>query len=156
MVDVEKTIIPVLVIPLLLLIMVAVYMNAADNTKFVFEQTVTNETTGETADGANSFSSKYDCKEDSLTAVTNGTMTCGTNCYNVTYVNQGRAPCTFQTNATTGAILISYTAYKGDSYTAFEKVDNMALQGFKMSSLLPYVVIAMTILVVIVGTFVAV
>ena len=155
MVDVEKAIIPVLVIPLLLIIMVAVFMSSTEDTRFTFENTVTNESTGETADGDNAFSSAYDCKEDSVTAVYNGSSNCATPaCYNVTYVDEGTAPCTFVSKATAGAIKISYTAYKDEGYDAFEKVNNLAFQGFNLSSILPFVVVAMTVLGVVIGALV--
>jgi hypothetical protein len=158
MVDV-KTIIPALVIPLLLIIATAVYMETTDTTSFVFEETVTNESTGVTGDKtAKTADSAYDCKDDSVTAVYNGStlMTAATQ-YNVTYVPLGVCTVSFggagAANITAGAINMSYTAYKGDGYTAFEKVNTGSYNGFKLASLLPYIVIAMIILVVIVGSF---
>jgi hypothetical protein len=151
MADVFKTVLPALVIPLLLIVMVSVYMQSTDSTSFVWENTVTNESAG-TADGDETVTSANHCKPASVTAVYNGTDACAlATCYTVTYTPLGT--CDVWTNATAGSILISYTGYTGDGYSAFDKMNDSAYSGFKLGSVLPYVIIAMAVLGIIVMAF---
>lgn len=154
MADVTSSIIPVLIIPLLLIISVAVYTNTAENSAFVFENTITNESSGVTGNcAAQTWTSDRDCEQDSVTAVYNGTHPANvTTNYNVTY--QPLGTCNFTTNVCLGAVSFTYTGMNGTGYTAFDKVNTNTFSGYKLASVLPYTVIAMAVLAIVVGALV--
>ena len=150
-----KELLPALIVPLVLVIASAVFTGFSSNTASTFEEAIVNETIG-TADGtAKDLETAYDCKEDSVTAVYNGTskMTASTD-YNVTY--SPFDPCTISigSHITTGTIKVCYTAYKGEGYTSFTKIREGTWGGYKLASLLPYIVIAMVVLGLLIGAFV--
>src|SRR4030043_1657153 len=147
MADIEKVVIPALLIPLLLIISVAVYVSTTDSTSFAFETAKTLEDTGEDAAGESTEATTlYACKKDSVTAVTNTTnaLTVSTG-YNVTYTPFDVCTITVSANVPSGSILATYTAYDGEGYTAFDKLNDNTYTGFQLASLVPYVIIAMAI-----------
>lgn len=152
MADVGKAVIPALLIPLLLIISISVYVKTTDSTGFAFEVAKTDEDTGEDAAGEEVEATPlYDCKYGSVTAVTNSTdtLTVSTD-YNVTYNPFGECTITVGAGVPSGSILATYTAYTGDGYTAFEKMNTQTFTGFKLGSLLPFVVISMVVLALVI------
>lgn len=148
MVDIQKAVIPALLIPLLLVIFVSVYMSTTDSTSYAFETAVAAEGTGTTAaSAAGSAYTVSHCKDASVTAVANGStaMTVVTG-YNVTYSPLGVANITYSEDLTGGEITATYTAYKGDGYTAFDKMNDQTYSSFKIASIMPYVLVAMVVL----------
>jgi len=153
MVDISKSVVPALVVPLLLIISVAVYMSTTDSTSFAFEVVKVDEDTGEDATGsAVEATPLYDCKIDSVTGVSNSTdvLTEGTS-YNVTYQPLGTCTIDVGLEATAGSILVNYTSYSGDGYTAFDKMNTQTYAGFKLATILPYVILSMVILAIVIG-----
>jgi len=146
MADVQKTLVPILIIPLVLLIIVTVFSTTQDATIYTWETTVTNESTGLTGSGeSQTADSAEHCKVDSVTSAYNGSqlMTVSTD-YNVSYPKLG--VCTITTNVGAGAVVWTYTGYNGSGYTAFDNISDQSYSGFKLASILPYVIVAMMVL----------
>jgi len=153
MVDISKSVVPALVVPLLLIISVAVYMSTTDSTSFAFETAVVAEATGDSASGAEVVTYTVShCKDDSVTEVSNTTIALTvSDDYNVTYTPLGVATITVGEGVPGGAILVTYTAYKGDGYTSFDKMNTQTYAGFKLATILPYVILSMVILAIVIG-----
>ena len=154
--DISKSVIPALIIPILLIVATSVYMSTTDSTSFVFEEAVSAEDTGTDAAAEEVTAyTVYPCKKDSITAVTNGTtaMTAVTD-YNVTYTPLDVATIVVGAHIDAGDIKATYTAYKGSGYDAFDKMNDQSYAGFKLASLLPFVVIAMVTIVLVIGALV--
>lgn len=151
--DLEKTVLPALIIPLIILAGVTIYRNTEDQSSFSFETAIADENTTKVGDGSETFSSIYDCKDASVTSVKNGSTACATpDCYNVTYTPGG--VCSFTSTAASGIFYISYTGYNGEGYTAFEQMSNNSYNGYNLASLLPFVVIAMIVVSLLIGALV--
>lgn len=154
--DVTKSVIPALMVPILIIIAASVYMSTMDSSGFAFEEAVSAEDTGTDASGEEvEASTVYPCKDDSVTTVYNGTdtLTASTD-YNVTYTPFEAATITVGAHVTQGDIKATYTAYKGDGYDAFDKMNTQSYAGFKLASILPFVVIAMVVITVVIGALV--
>ncbi|MHA1302750.1 MAG: hypothetical protein ACTSPI_03500 [Candidatus Heimdallarchaeaceae archaeon] len=153
MADVQKTLMPVLIVPLVLVLLVTVFSSTQDATVYSWENTITNESTGLTGDGTSqTATSDRHCKVDSVTSAYNGTtlMTAVTD-YNVTYSNLG--VCTINTSVDAGAVVMTYTGLNGSGYTAFDNIGTQTYSGFKLASILPYVIVAMMVLGLVITAF---
>ena len=146
---IASQLLPALAVPLILIIFAAVFTNLSSTTIYSFEEAVTNETVG--AD-AGTYTTAYDAKDASVTAAYNGSSTCtiGELC-NITYAPFSKATIV---SSVDGAIKVSYTKYDQGGYESYEKVRTGTWGGFKLASLLPYIIIAMIVLGILLGAFV--
>lgn len=148
--DILKAMIPIVVVPLVLIVVVSVLTSTEDTSKFSFEVAKVAEDTGTDAAGEEvEASSLSHCKINSVTAAYNGStlMTASTD-YNMSYAANGFGVCTATVGAhvEAGDIKLTYTAYDGDGYTAFTKMNDNSYKGINLATLLPYVIAAMLVL----------
>lgn len=83
---------------------------------------------------------------------------CGGNAgYAVNIENSSIKICTNGTggwpNMTTGTKYYSYVFYGGTGYEAFEKISTQTYSGFKLGSLIPFILFAIAIIAIILGAF---
>ena len=149
--------IPALVIPLFIVISVVVFSSFATNTSYVFETAVINDSIGTAVAGTDqTYYSTYDAKINTSTSDTlvlyNGSWVC-TNC-TYHFDTFGTMTVTSGQNVE-GAMKASYTALGGvdyaDGYDAFDKTRVGTWSGFKLASLIPYLIIAVLIISILLG-----
>jgi len=135
-------------IPIMLLVFTSIFQNFSFNSRSSFEKTVTNETLGT---GSDTYTTDYPVKE--ITAVYNDTKA---------YTNytadlkSGLEPAEITIGADgTGAIKITYVAYDTDNgYDSWVRVYNQTFAGYKLGSMLPFILIALVVITLIAGVIV--
>ena len=149
--QVINQLLPILIVPLVLLIVAAVFTSFTSSTVYVFEEAIVNESLGT---GTTVYTA-YPCKDASVTQINNKTHTqTAVTQYNVSYTPFGKATITLRSDVS-GGVNASYTAYTGSGYETFEKTRTGTWGGFKLASLLPYIIAAVVVLGVLLGAFVA-
>jgi hypothetical protein len=152
----KELIFAVLTVPIILIISVAVFQNFFSSSQSTFEQTTTNETLGTISSSPITFSTAYPSKVDSLTAyaknITSGaTVSISTS---VDYKSGLEPAAVTITSATTGTDIkayANYTAYAKEGYSSYTKTYTGTFSGFNLGALLPFILIAVTIVGIIVG-----
>jgi hypothetical protein len=136
----------VLSIPIILLISLTVFQNFFSSSQTTFEQVIVNESLGT---GPGTYYTAYPAKVGSAT-VYNGTTVCSA--CSVDY-KSGLDPAvvTVPTSAGSTAIKITYTAYAKEGYSSYVKTYRGTQTGFSLGSLLPFVLIAITIVGIIIA-----
>ncbi|RLE45201.1 hypothetical protein DRJ16_00045 [Candidatus Woesearchaeota archaeon] len=140
----------VLTIPIILTISLTVFEGFFQSNQETFETSVVNESLGT---GAGTYYTDYPAKVDSAT-VYNGTTVCPSSVCVIDYRSETQpAKVTVGSEAGSTAIKISYTAFSKSGYTQMVKTYQQTQSGYNLGALLPFVLIAMTIVGVIVGAF---
>jgi len=157
MVD-AKMLLPALIVPLVLIISGAVFTNFASESRSAFETSVTNEELGTLDSSPKLFYTDYPAKPDSMTVVvkntTSGSVVTATVSidYNGGY-DEAEVNVTSSTTGSDIKVYANYTAYTGSGWESFQKVRTGTWGGFKLASMLPYIIIAMIVLSVLLGAF---
>ena len=153
-----KIVVPLLLIPLLLIIAGAVFTNFAGQSRSAFETAVTGEELGVLDSSPKTFYTDYPAKVDSMTVTVKNETSGATVSADVTIDYNGGWEVAEVTvsSTTTGSdikVYADYTAYAGSGWETFGRVRTGTWSGFKLASLLPFVIIAMTVIGVLVGAF---
>jgi len=134
----------VLSIPIILLVSLAAFQNFFSGTQSTFEQTIVNESLG-TAPGT--FYTAYPAKVGSAT-IYNGTTLCSA--CTIDY-KDGLEVAEVNATEASGEVKITYTAYAKEGYTNYIKTYTGTQRGYMLGSLLPFILIAMTIVGIIIA-----
>lgn len=149
MVDTKLLVSALVFIPLLLLISTAVFQDFAFNSRDSFEGSeIVNESIGVT--GAGTGYTDYPAKVDTAT-IYNGTSACGSACTIDYYTGLQKAK--IVSTATGGAIKVTYTPYSATGYTSWTSIFTQTFAGLKLGGMMPFVLIAVAVLLAIFGTF---
>jgi len=123
--------------------MLAVFVSFSDGTKFIYEQAIVNESLGT---GAGTYTTAYDAKANTTAAqiaIYNGTDVCGDCTLSFT---PGESATMVAGSDVVGAIEMSYTGYSIGAYESFEKIGSGTESGYNLASMIPYIIVAVTII----------
>lgn len=158
----EKTLISALVIiPVIIILGTVTFTNFADNSRTSFETAVVNELLGNMSGYPTSFTTDYYVSQTTTPTfyAYNGTRaTIITVHSNETIDYQqgyGLATVTVWANESAADVQVymNYTAYAGTSYNTFNSIRGQTYTGYNMAGLLPFIYIAIAIIVAVMGAF---
>lgn len=139
--QVEK-LLPALIVPMLLIVFAAIFASFTVNTQYTWEQNYANESVTITAN----IGTVAHPPIKEVTAIYNATgggqLTESTD-YNVTDPEDGKI--TFGSNVES-TVKVTYTGHGGTGWEEYGKIKGGTWGGFKLASLIPYIIIAVIVL----------
>jgi len=154
--DPKQLVYVLVIIPLILILAVTIFHGFAINARSPYESTVVNETVKGIADGGAWYTLDYSAKKNTTPSdlrVVDYTNNSYIGNFSINYgyaIDHSRI---WIGDNEDGALNITYVAYKGSGYESFVKVYQQTTSGQKLGSMVPYVLIALTIVTVIIGAF---